>query len=1202
MPQNNNIDPAAAVAPAVQQNSKDVAAFPADFSSAYDEAEKSRALDVMRSIDMPQNGVSDAPKDLKDPAGNDAADTVDTVNNAMNGMKDKTADPVSRAALGAGQDIALGVLQSPREITRGAIGGVNGMIKFVDGAMGYLPTITGLDEKGNSTLVPRVVTENTFKDRLNQNRVNDGKQPIDMTPQLPEPDAPKIPTVTGGAIEAVTKFAVGFKGADKLAKLGILGPQVGAWLQGSGVLPQTVKGALGDLLAFDQHEARLSNVVQQIPALQNPVTEYLQAKPDDGFAEGKFKQAVEGVGLGALTNTLIKGVTLLKDGLSERGTAAAAQEALKAGPAGAGAAAEQPGVSAENFSFLGDPNGEALLRKQQKLDAAAAEVQGAFGTPKQVPSTPSPSINDYEINFSRINGPDDIKNLMDEMVNKPELKIGIEATRRGTQTNADTLATAQDIDGFESLMQRRTGEAFNAEHIVAARKIYYDTTDKLLQAAKMASDPNAGAIDQFAFRKLLATHQAVQKEFMGVRAEAGRALQAWSIPLAGSRPQNLRALEDVLNTHGGADASRELAGKLAAVGDSLNTDQLNMIVQKSALARTGDALSEAWTLGLLTNPTTHVVNLGSNVMSSWLLGFERFGMAALPDSGVTMREGASFFRGMLESQRLALKNMAQSFRTGETGFGTGKIDLPRVRATAQDILDPEGKAGIFSKALDAWGAVLSKYAGGALSAADEYSKTVLYQAQTYALATRQGITQGLEGDALSNFVGEQLQNVPTSIRQDAAAFANYGTFTQQLGNGGQAVQKLVAAHPILRFVAPFIRTPGNIFKFSAERTPLALLSKGIRDDIAAGGVRKATALSRIGSGTTMMALGTDWALQGKITGSGPADPKTRAALRRTGWQPYSMKVGDTWYSYSRFEPIATLMGTAADMGEILSNYEGYDAQQQGHVDNLAAAAAIAIANQAVGKTFLKGFADTVEMFSDPGRYGEKYLQKYAGSLVPAGVADLARAADPAQHDVNNMIDAIRSRIPGASLLVPPRRNIWGEEIKYFYPDEKSLAGAAADRVISLFNPVYYTAEKDAPLDKWLLHNGFSIDMPEKTQDFNGVRIDLRDYPQAYSRLVELRGNGTKLLQYGNQTMKQFFDNLATEKDPYGRHVGFFMSFGNSYDEQQNFVSQVVRDYQAAAKTQVLTEFSSQLAGDINAGKRNAAALGQVRKSIQSGGQ
>lgn len=1145
--------------------------FDKGFAETYRQAETDAALDWADSVSEPAPTPAPAATPMPTPVPTPAPDM---------------AKP--KEGLGVGEDIGLGVISAPRSVVRGAAKGVNSMVDVLNEIGDLGPTISNLTEEGERSWIPRMVTNGTFKERLNKEREKNGQPPIDWNADLlPVPDAPAVPTVTGNIIESVSQFLTGFKGVDKLVK-------------GGGVAMNIGKGAAADLLAFDQHEQRLSNVVQQVPELANPVTEYLQAKEDDGFWEGKLKQGIEGLGLGAAGEALVKGVKFIK-----RGKVAAEQ--LKADGKTVDDLFDLPpeekagvGADSKTFSFLGDAQDENLLRRKQKIAAAEAEVQGAFGKPKQIPEKPSPAIDDYEINFARIEGPEDIKRLMDDMVNKPELKESIEAARRGKIDQRTTLTAATDIDGFDSLMNRRVGDAFNAEHIVAARKVYYDTTEKLMQAAEKASAPTASEVDFFNFRKMLATHHAVQKEFMGVRAEAGRALAAWKIPVGGSG-ENARAMSEMLLQFGGADSAKELAQRIASLKNRMNTTQLNTIVQKASGARTAEAMAEAWTLGLLTNPTTHVVNLSSNVLTGLTLGAERVASSFMKNSPVNIREGVAFFSAYLDNQKLAFKNAAQALRTGEVGMGLGKIDLPMKRATSRELLDPEGKAGWLSKAVDGYGYALNRYVGGMLAAGDEYSKTLLYQSQMRALATREGVSLGLKGEALKNHVAQALENPSEFMRADAVTFANYGTFTKALGKHGQALQRFLAEYPAARLVAPFVRTPANIFKFTFERTPLGYLSQKIREDIAAGGYRAATAQTRIAMGTGIMAMASDMAMNGKITGQGPTDPQTRAALKRTGWQPYSVKISDTYYSYARMEPLATVLGMGADISEILSNYEAYDIDQQQTADQLVVAAGIAVSNQIVGKTFMTGFADLTEVLADPKRNFENWKNRQAGSIVPAAVAGIERALSPETSQVFSMIDGIKARIPGLSADVPPRRNVWGEPIKAFYPTEEGILESAPERLLSLFNPVYYSAEKDSPVDKWMLKNGFSIDMPDKVQEFDGVRVDLRQFPKAYDRLVELRGGALPLTKYGNQGMKEFFYNLATEQDPFGRHVGFFMALGNNFDDQQNFIRKVVSDYTKEARIKVLEEFP-EVREAMQAERNNQLRKNDVRQPLLQGGK
>lgn len=81
-----------------------------------------------------------------------------------------------------------------------------------------------------------------------------------------------------------------------------------------------------------------------------------------------------------------------------------------------------------------------------------------------------------------------------------------------------------------------------------------------------------------------------------------------------------------------------------------------------------------------------------------------------------------------------------------------------------------------------------------------------------------------------------------NIHIDAIDAGRYQTFTQPLGEGrigtfGSAAQKVIAKIPILRFIAPFVRTPVNIVKFASERTPAGFMTTKYKNAIAEGSSR-----------------------------------------------------------------------------------------------------------------------------------------------------------------------------------------------------------------------------------------------------------------------------------------------------------------------------------------------------------------------------
>lgn len=73
----------------------------------------------------------------------------------------------------------------------------------------------------------------------------------------------------------------------------------------AGQVAAGVQGGVAAAVGLDPHGARLSDFIQQFPALQNPVTNFLAAKPEDSDALGRFKNSLEnlllpaGIGAGA---------------------------------------------------------------------------------------------------------------------------------------------------------------------------------------------------------------------------------------------------------------------------------------------------------------------------------------------------------------------------------------------------------------------------------------------------------------------------------------------------------------------------------------------------------------------------------------------------------------------------------------------------------------------------------------------------------------------------------------------------------------------------------------------------------------------------------------------------------------------------------------------------------------------------------------
>lgn len=1047
-------------------------------------------------------------------------------------------DPPTSIVERVAKDVGRGVVELPRSVAGGA-----------------------RDAVQNTVLEPINSLASWLEERMPLGSLEiglDGIRHTDKTSNFSLPEVPKGESTTGDVVRSVTQFLVGFAGPGKLA-VSRLSPTTSAGVVGR----SAAQGAVADFSAFNEHEERLANLIQEVPALRNPVTEYLSSSQDDGFIEGRLKNSLEGLGLGVATEGMIRGLKAMRAARIAKRSELDPRASLPA----------RAEVEQDAFQVLGDESAPALATRPPGGGKVVGPNSGDLDLAEQATrGIANPVEPETYINFARIDTPDDVQNVMQQMADG--FKGDVDVARLGEKmTFAQMELNAQQEDAFKVLVERRQGQPLNAEQSLAARQLWAASGEKLTEVAKVAAD-NPSEANLFAFRKMLATHYAIQNEVIAARTETARALASWRIP-SGSGMERFAEIENALRSSGDIDLSREMASRIAALGSAGMPKELDLVVRGSVWARSRDAFLEAWVNGLLSSPPTHLVNMMSNTGVIFQQMYERGVAAQLSrvlgtDGGVAAGEATAQLFGMISGLKDALRYSAKTLRTNETGYGMGKIDLPRARAISSETWG-QAKDSALGRSLDTLGVAVS-LPGRALAAEDEFFKTLGFRMELNALALRratQELNAGIiQPDQLKARIAGIVADPPVDIKLDAIDQATYQTFTSAPGQLTKAISQGVNTIPFpARMVLPFIRTPANILKYTFERTPLAPLMSHVRADFAAGGARRDIALARIATGSLVLTASADLAMSEMITGRGPSDRSERQALERTGWQPYSIKVGDRYFAYDRTDPIGTSLGLAADLVEILSNMDDEDALSDSEVESVQAAIAMSIANNVMNKTYLTGVSDLMTAMSDPERYGQNYFERFAGSVVPAGVANVARAMDPYALEANTMLDRIRSRIPGLTADLPPRRDLWGEPITY-----RSGLGAIYDS----FSPIYSRREKPSPIDEEMLRLSESVDnafvqMPSRNTPFNGVMINLDRYPGAYSRFVELAGNATVSQDYGAPFpgigAKDYLDDMVAGEG--GASVQYRLL---SDEAKGEMIKSVVSKYRAAAKRQLLAEY------------------------------
>ncbi len=684
------------------------------------------------------------------------------------------------------------------------------------------------------------------------------------------------------------------------------------------------------------------------------------------------------------------------------------------------------------------------------------------------------------IRLDKLDSPQAIKRAL---VQTERVTGGFDAARRGRITQAETESLAADLGmTADDLLKRRKGQAFNAEEALAARQILArSATDLVNMARGIARIDNPGDEAEAAFREAWLRHAAIQEQVAGMTAEAGRALQQFR-QTADSRDTG-RVLSSLGEMLGGPDRLKDVAGKIVDLEDAGTTPGgINRFALKALSPTWKDRAVELYINSLLSGPQTHVVNILSNTLTSLAQIPEHAAGAAvgavrraLPGQADTDRimfsEIGARAAGMVTGAKEGMRAAARAFLTGNSSDAASKVENDAMQAIP-------GVAGS-----------VIRTPTRLLSAEDELFKGVARRMELSGLAIRQAKAEGRKGKAARDRAAELMLNPPDDMLKRSFDYARYLTFQTPLEHGSAAagLSRATQRRQELKLLLPFIRTPMNMLKFAAERSPAAPIMRSWRREYDAGGARRDMAVARMMLGTGIGAAMYEMAAAGQITGGGPSDPNLRRVMMANGWQPYSLRIGDTYYSYARLDPFSTTIGTAADLHELSDSLS--DGEKEGSAMMLGAA----ILNNLSSKTWLSGLSSALEAVNDPDRYLSNFVARTAGAIaVPAIVAQTARATDPIMREARSPINRIRSRVPGLSNDLYPRRDVFGAAMR-------QQGGVGPDFV----SPIWTSTARNDPTLNALEDSGVRISLPQRK--YGSGRNKVEWTPEQYDRLQQVTG-------------------------------------------------------------------------------------------------
>ena len=560
--------------------------------------------------------------------------------------------------------------------------------------------------------------------------------------------------------------------------------------------------------------------------------------------------------------------------------------------------------------------------------------------------------------------------------------------------------------------------------------------------------------------------------------------------------------------------------------------------------RASDSVAEIFINSILSNPFTHIKNTAGNWVAQSMMQFERKlaakgfggkevgGVAEFEDIakayGRQMANQEMMVALMASIKKRGLKNVVKDFDTMvPANHGGSKVEMVGQKFTSSNFNMESGSA---ANTVDVIGRILTldRIPTRMLGVADNYFKNGEYRSELYALAYREAMENINSGrlaqtDA-GSFIASRVLNptkqtvetakstmlesvFQTKMKDRGDALGGLGNvITQAKGSGGGYFGWLS------NYYLPFTQTPVNVFGFVAERTPvMAQMLTKYSKDIAAGGARAQLARTKLRLGSMFyfgmsplgymgFAGGADINIPGSFSGG------KSETMKGLGLQPNAIRMGGTQINLTGLDPINGMISQAANFGmyanqmvSILeqkkafggkAEFNGMDAQnlaqlQMGLVLSFGENLFNGTNLMGVGEAF-KDVQTVSRVFAgeaDGGKALKKWTSRFAGSFVPSGIKQGAKAigaVDDYMKISTELTDVFSKTLYNHDL--PNNYNMFGKKIQPFglHSTTDDYGGKAEEefkKIMPKVSPPRNTITYSTPLGSG------TIAMTDKEQEF-----------------------------------------------------------------------------------------------------------------------
>lgn len=704
----------------------------------------------------------------------------------------------------------------------------------------------------------------------------------------------------------------------------------------------------------------------------------------------------------------------------------------------------------------------------------------------------TPYARSVNLNYQDL--PDEVKEIEREAA-----KVRGKTVQTWDETGALSEEIRRDyIKSAKLLKKAKASGGLTAAEIDAIRQINVNAVKRLHEIAQLSPERFAEEFKKY--------EEEVFTAMANASSEVGRALNIHKKHVAVNRlAETIAKLERGLN-------ERELEEFRQLNLD--NPIEVLQFIKRVGDPRLRDYFYEFWYNSLLSGISTHLVNTITNTI--WALyQIPHRALKGALDRFISRLRGrkreifvreivpmmAGYMTGFIKGKERAI----YMIKTGKSRHFETKWHLDIGTATMSAFERSPYKP------LRALAPYIS-FPTRVLRAMDIWANSIAMDGQLRALARREGLKKGLSGKELEEFERKLLENPTEKMLEEAAEFARHSTFMDDPDQFTRWVIRGREMIPGARIVVPFVNTVSNLLKRGLEFTPgigAAYMRYGGK------GWAEIVAKQIEGSILTLYILyKID---RGEITGPAPEDKAEREAFYRMGKLPWSIKIGDTWYSYRRLEPFSTPIAMVSILYEQLKHAEDDDTAAEIFMKTVEG-----VVEYILDSSFMQGVSNIFD------RYGRRkaFVRRFIASLVPYSsfwrsinrAYEAAVEGEAKLRDTSTLRGALSQTLPFGTTLAEPRLNVWGEEIV--------LPGGPLRQWL----PYKWSAETDDPLENELWRLEIYPGMPSPNITIRGEKVRLpekvyREYVQSF---------GKRLHSYLSEAIKKrpYLQKSDSEKKEY----------------------------------------------------------------------